>query len=1084
MKHSGGGWIIIRSVLCMLLSTTLYLSYFFVAEAVSPGDLVILRLQITGGTGQTDKDFITIYNKSSSIIDLNGLRLVKRTKTLTTDTTIKSWVSSYFLDPGSIFMWANSNYSLLLGAHTQSTHTLSNDNSIAIRNGTENTGEIIDAVGWGSIQNSLWEGSPYPTNPGANEILQRISNQDSNNNALDFHVSHGSYWNICGNNFIESPETCDDGNIYPGDGCDNECHLEIIVPVCGNNLLEASEECDDGNNTNDDGCSALCQIELPPIITPPITICGNNIIEETEQCDDGNTANNDGCSTLCQTEVIINYGDIRINEFVADPLTGQDEWIELFTNLTSDINITDWTIEDGAGSKTKLTGTIGGNQKFVVIEKPTGSLNNTGDIIVLKNKNGVIINQISYGSWDDGDTRDNAPMTSDPFSVALISENTISENDSLDYAVTSTVTKGQNNIITPLPVETAAEETEDNYDYSQEILITEIFPNPVGIDDQATQKEFIELYNSGERTVRLDGWRLEIDDKQYVYEFPLGTFIEGKQYITLIGIEKFKLNNDGTSIKLFQPLKQTSYQTITYKETTEGQSWILVDENNMGINKIWQWTSVPTENGNNIQVLPPKATFSFSGKLETGKKIKFDSSDSETGGLTISYNWNFGDNTTSNELYPEHTYTKAGTFTVVLTVNNSFGTSTLAKKIKIFQNQEVEDEKSVVTTMITSDDENDISNTNSKIKYVSDIEINEILPNPSGKDEGEEWLEIINHSDTNIDLKNWRIGNKSKKGSFLEETIIKAGGIYTISGKYLPTLGNTDDTISIYNSSGQIVDTISYSDAPENKSYSRFSSGWGWSEPSRNLPNKPSNLSNKKVSASSVLGVSTNFLTGTVVSMPGTFGTQYFYVQVKDSNILYQVYNSKKLFPKLVIGQKIQVSGELGSTETGPRFKTDTAEDIIIVGQEETSEIINSTSLEINKPPYPRLVKVEGEVTSKKSPRLILTDQTGDIEIYLSKGSELSITAFAIGDKLTVTGILELSGTTPRVMPRSQNDIIHLNAPEGPTSTTNDLSMSADLASHQRDNQKNILIYIILISLAVIGGGSYVIWKYYKKNTP
>ncbi len=34
-----------------------------------------------------------------------------------------------------------------------------------------------------------------------------------------------------------------------------------LPPVCGNNILELPEECDDGNNTDGDACSAICEVE-------------------------------------------------------------------------------------------------------------------------------------------------------------------------------------------------------------------------------------------------------------------------------------------------------------------------------------------------------------------------------------------------------------------------------------------------------------------------------------------------------------------------------------------------------------------------------------------------------------------------------------------------------------------------------------------------------------------------------------------------------------------------------------------------------------------------------------------------------
>jgi cysteine-rich repeat protein len=66
---------------------------------------------------------------------------------------------------------------------------------------------------------------------------------------------------VCGNNVLEPPELCDDGNVVDGDGCDSNC-----TPTgCGNGVVTAGEQCDDGNVVSGDCCSATCVLEnLPP----------------------------------------------------------------------------------------------------------------------------------------------------------------------------------------------------------------------------------------------------------------------------------------------------------------------------------------------------------------------------------------------------------------------------------------------------------------------------------------------------------------------------------------------------------------------------------------------------------------------------------------------------------------------------------------------------------------------------------------------------------------------------------------------------------------------------------------------------
>ncbi|CAD8098543.1 unnamed protein product [Paramecium sonneborni] len=151
---------------------------------------------------------------------------------------------------------------------------------------------------------------------------------------------------MCGDGIVGNNEECDDGNIYPYDGCYkckiqcqygcNICNQQICLDcqtgyelnsnglcyeICGDGLIIGKEECDDMNNIKEDGCfncqfqchqqclicaqgiCLLCNYGWQSYNNQCQTICGNGLlVEQYEQCDDGNNESFDGCDSYCQIE--------------------------------------------------------------------------------------------------------------------------------------------------------------------------------------------------------------------------------------------------------------------------------------------------------------------------------------------------------------------------------------------------------------------------------------------------------------------------------------------------------------------------------------------------------------------------------------------------------------------------------------------------------------------------------------------------------------------------------------------------------------------------------------------------------------
>lgn len=201
MKKVNLSWLLI--IIPFLAVTIVYLLNFSRAQSATATHLVISEVQIEGASPSAD--FVELYNPTSSDVNLSTFRLVKRTSTGASDTNIVDFNSSDIIESHSFLLWCFTDISSNLGCDKHSGDNISNNNSIALRDGVANTGTIIDAVTIGVALHTLGEGAP-PSTPSAGQSIERKANdssdstsmgsggpdefagngEDTNNNSVDF----------------------------------------------------------------------------------------------------------------------------------------------------------------------------------------------------------------------------------------------------------------------------------------------------------------------------------------------------------------------------------------------------------------------------------------------------------------------------------------------------------------------------------------------------------------------------------------------------------------------------------------------------------------------------------------------------------------------------------------------------------------------------------------------------------------------------------------------------------------------------------------------------------------------------------
>lgn len=163
--------------------------------AVSP-HIVISQFQTGGGgAGTFNDEFVEIFNRGTAPIDLNGYRLVYRSATGSNDVQnpFASWSTSTIIPPGGYYLIASTSYdgtvtpNMTYDPAACQCSMGAGGGGLAIRLGSNNTGAIIDSVGWGTA-NNLFVETGVTAAPAANNSQRRKLNgcQDTDNNANDF----------------------------------------------------------------------------------------------------------------------------------------------------------------------------------------------------------------------------------------------------------------------------------------------------------------------------------------------------------------------------------------------------------------------------------------------------------------------------------------------------------------------------------------------------------------------------------------------------------------------------------------------------------------------------------------------------------------------------------------------------------------------------------------------------------------------------------------------------------------------------------------------------------------------------------
>ncbi len=476
--------------------------------------VVVSQLQVLGD--KADDEFVELYNPTANETTLDGWSLQYKSAGVS-KILKKNFPSDASIAPRSYYLVTNSGGTVASGDMAHSSFSMAADGgTVLLVNSTTlladlGASTVVDKVGYGTA--TVAEGNSAPTPPTKQAIERKPGGTSGNatdrdNNAADFFVvaSHPR-----SKSAQAAPETST-GQTTPA--------LETTTPATTPPAATTSST-----------TTAPATIDSTTLVSPTPSSTAQNVLPAPAA------------------------GTIVLNEIVADPSEG-NEWIELYSASAIPIALDGATLEDAQGTIATLLGSIGGENYFLVVQIPATRLNNSGDAVVLKWKDGTVLNRMTYGDENDGTLSDNAPTAGKRTSLVRIPDGTHSGNDAIDWKVTATPTRGTTNrITTPSTGSTPAAASRTETGGMMQVPIGAVRINEWVADPPDNGSEWVELINTAQEPVSLAGWVLEEGGgEQTKLSGVLGTS-EFDRYLVLNN-PKGALNNSGDRLHVRDPSKR------------------------------------------------------------------------------------------------------------------------------------------------------------------------------------------------------------------------------------------------------------------------------------------------------------------------------------------------------------------------------------------------------------------------------------------------------------------------------------------------------------------------------------------------
>lgn len=384
-----------------------------------------------------------------------------------------------------------------------------------------------------------------------------------------------------------------------------------------------------------------------------------------------------------------------------------------------------------------------------------------------------------------------------------------------------------------------------------------------------------------------------------------------------------------------------------------------------------------------------------------GEVVEFDAHlSADPRGGQLNFWWDFGGGNTTTGSQTVFSFVTSGVYTVKVFVTSTAGTvGNKEFKILIGEGLSVRNSPVLIGEILTKPDEDDW-----------------------------EYIEIFNTGSSTQDVSRWILRNKANKEYVLPLNTKILGGQTLVFYENVTHLHfDTDgDWLELLSPDEKIVDLVDLpkfiSNPPDTPAETTKETATKTTAVKTTTTKSVGPLLNSLATALTGEKGQRVKVKGTVTALPGTFGVQYLYIFDGQNGM--QVYQYKKDFPPLAVGDTIEVNGEISVSGNVKRIKISGKKDIDILA---TNNNVSPLSLDLESlvdEAAGSLVKVEGDITEIKSNYMYIDDGNTEAVIYFKQGAKIDKKKIQEGQKVSVVGVLENSKSGLQVWPRSDKDIV------------------------------------------------------------